>query len=219
MSALCAIVTRDGSAADPTDLQRLFAAARHRGSRIHVAAGGGAAALGVQHAAAPADHVTPGAGVSRFDGLTIAFQGRIDNLAELRAELDVSRPDTADDGSEAATARVILRAFAHWHEGCATRLSGDFAFVIWDAVRRRTYCARDALGVKPLYYHAGPRRFIAATEVTQVLAAGVPLAPCESMVAELLAFDVRSRSETLYRDILRLPAGHAGRPLDECHRS
>ncbi|MGE3177919.1 MAG: asparagine synthase-related protein, partial [Vicinamibacterales bacterium] len=52
------------------------------------------------------------------------------------------------------------------------------------------------------------RRFVAATELTQVLASGVPRAPCEPFVAELLAFDVRSRHETLYQGILRLPPGH-----------
>ena len=209
MSALCAIVTRDGSPTDAAELQRLFAAARHRGSRIHVAAGGGTAALGVQHVPpASEQRAPPGASIARFDDLTIAFHGRLDNLADLRARLDASRPDAGDDGSGAATARLVLRAFAQWHEGCAAKLLGDFAFVIWDAVRRRTYCARDAMGVKPLYYHAGPRRFVAATELAQVLAADVPIAPCEAMVAELLAFDIRSRSETLYDDILRLPAGH-----------
>lgn len=208
MSALAALVCRDGALVEPHDLHRLFTAARHRGSRIHVVPDR-TAVVGVQHAPLPStSRHDAGATVARCDGLTIAFHGRIDNLADVRAALDPSRPDSADDCGGQSAARVVLRAFAQWHEGCAARLVGDFAFVIWDAVRRRTYCARDAMGVKPLYYHAGPRRLVVATEITQVLAAGVPMAPCESMVAELLAFDVCSRSETLYRDVLRLPAGH-----------
>lgn len=209
MSGLCAIVTRDGGPSDPADVRRLCAAAPHRGTRMHAVPGDGAATLAVQTAAPlPGRRAADATAVACVDGLTIAFHGRIDNLAELRAALAVSRPDPLDDGGPQATARVVVRAFAHWHEGCAARLLGDFAFVIRDTVRRRTYCARDAIGVKPFYYHAGPARFVAASELTQVMAAGVPVVPNESMVAELLAFDVCSRSDTLYRDIVRLPPGH-----------
>lgn len=207
MSAISVATTRDGSTADPSELQPLFAAARHRGSHIQRRASG-AAALGAQTRSA----ADAGACVEVLGELAIAFHGRLDNSEDLWATLAATGLRCAESGSStssgAGAARLVLRAFAQWHEGCAERLIGDFAFVIWDNVRRRAYCARDAAGVAPFYYHLTPRRFVAATELTQVLASGIPLEPCESFVAELLAFDVCSRTETLYRHVHRLPGGH-----------
>lgn len=208
MSALCAVIARDGSAADPSELQPLLSAARHRGSHINVRGVGTSAALGAQTTSA----ADSGACAEAQGELAIAFHGRLDNSEDVRAALVacghrfIEHAGPASTGARAA--RLVLRAFAQWHEHCADRLTGDFAFIIWDAIRRRAYCARDAAGVKPLYYHLSPRRFVAATELSQVLAAGVPLAPCESFVAELLAFDVRTSSETLYHGVQRLPGGH-----------
>lgn len=209
MSALGALLVRDGSHAEPSDLTHMLAAAPHLGSRVQLAVDR-AAVLGVQHVST----VHASARVERVGELTIAFVGRVHNLAEVWAELATAGrrgpepvgPPAAPEGLSAAG--VVLRAFDHWRERCAERLNGEFTFVVWDAVRRRLYCARDAVGVQPLYYHASPRRLAVATEIGQVLAAAGSQAPCESFVAEMLAFDVRSRSDTLYRDIHRLPGGH-----------
>jgi len=48
MSAICAVIARDGSATDPSELQPLLAAARHRGSHVQLRGAGTAAALGAQ---------------------------------------------------------------------------------------------------------------------------------------------------------------------------
>lgn len=208
MSAICAVIARDGSAADPSELKPLFAAARHRGSHIQLRGSGAAAALGAQTSSA----ADAGACVEVLSELAIAFHGRLDNSEDVRAALAATGVRCAETGSPTSrgvgAARLVLHAFAQWHERCAERLIGDFAFVIWDHVRRRAYCARDAAGVTPIYYHLTSRRLVAATELTQVLAAGISLAPCETFVAELLAFDVCSRTDTLYRDVYRLPGGH-----------
>lgn len=222
MSAICAVIARDGAPVDPSQMHTLLHAAPHRGSTHQVVRATDAAWLGAQRS----NTATARAAIARLGALTIAFHGRFDNLREVQTALGRSRPDenrhshTAaadrdDDAREAgsadqtaASARTALQAFLQWREACATHLIGDFTFIIWDAARRQAYCARDAVGVKPLYYHASPRRFVVATDLVQVLASGLPLVPCESMVAELLSFDIRTRTETLYQDVLRLPAGH-----------
>ena len=47
---------------------------------------------------------------------------------------------------------LVLGAYERWGAGCVSYLLGDFSFCLWDAGIRQMFCARDHLGVKPLYY-------------------------------------------------------------------
>ena len=49
---------------------------------------------------------------------------------------------------------MILLGYLEWGEHCVERLSGMFAFAIWDAREKRLVLARDRVGKKPLYYGA-----------------------------------------------------------------
>lgn len=69
---------------------------------------------------------------------------RLDRRAELCSLLGVSEADS--------DALLCLKAYADWGENCVERLYGDFCFVIWDERRRRLFCARDQLGVRPLFH-------------------------------------------------------------------
>jgi asparagine synthase (glutamine-hydrolysing) len=66
------------------------------------------------------------------DGLIVVADARIDNRAEL-AKLLRSR---LRDGASSSDSNVILAAFKHWGSDCASRLIGDFAFVIWAPGKR-----------------------------------------------------------------------------------
>jgi asparagine synthase (glutamine-hydrolysing) len=44
-------------------------------------------------------------------------------------------------------------------------LIGDFSVVIWDARRHECICARDAVGLKPLYYYLDDRLFVCGSEL------------------------------------------------------
>jgi asparagine synthase (glutamine-hydrolysing) len=80
-------------------------------------------------------------------GLGIVYNGAIYNYPDLRNELEAmgyrffSRGDT----------EVILKAYHAWGRDCVTRLSGMFAFAIWERDSGRVFLARDRLGIKPLY--------------------------------------------------------------------
>ena len=47
---------------------------------------------------------------------------------------------------------ICLHAYVRWGDRCVDRLRGDFCFVVWDEHRRRLFCARDQIGVRPLFY-------------------------------------------------------------------
>src|SRR5512132_2448699 len=78
----------------------------------------------------------------------VVQNGEIYNHEELRVELEGAghrfrtRCDT----------EVLVHAYAEWGDTFARRLRGMFAIAILDASRRRVLLARDAFGIKPLYY-------------------------------------------------------------------
>ena len=133
--------------------------------------------------------------------LTISFDGRLDNRADLIAALDA--------GQDADDTALVLRGFARWGESTAEHLAGDFALVIWDALAQRLYAARDIAGVRPFLYREGHGWIAWASEI-DILAAGIDAIPPpnEGMAGEYLAGAITSSSDTLFRGIFRLPPAH-----------
>src|SRR5437879_1437508 len=103
-------------------------------------------------------------------GNCLVFNGEIYNFKELRRELEID--GTSFDST--SDTEVLLRAYCAWGIGAVAKLSGMFAFAIWDARNDQLILARDRLGVKPLYYAAHDRSLTFASEVRALLASGVP---------------------------------------------
>ncbi len=102
------------------------------------------------------------------DGLSIAWDGRLDNRQTLLPHLDV------DAG--ASDVEVVLAAYRRWHEGFVAWLVGDFAVALRDARRQRLYLARDPFAARPLFFAARPEAVLWASTVRALAASGlVPL--------------------------------------------
>jgi len=137
--------------------------------------------------------------------LVLVMDGRVDNWEELRREL-LARGTALRDRSDA---ELVLRAYEAWGRECLPHIDGDFALVIWDARRQEAFCARDRMGHKPFHYHWDGKTLAFATDLYAILALPwVRQEPNEGMLAEFLAWEWHSRSETLWSGILRLVAAH-----------
>ena len=101
-------------------------------------------------------------------GLALVFNGTIYNYPELRAILHGRGHEFFSDGDT----EVILRAYAEWGEACVERLSGMFAFALWDGRAQKLFLARDRLGIKPLYFARTDGFFRFASNTQALLAAG-----------------------------------------------
>lgn len=138
-------------------------------------------------------------------GLAITADARIDNRDELLRALGMEEQlivPLSDSG-------IILAAYKKWGEESFRRLLGDFSFVIWDSSTNQMFCVRDCLGVKPFYYFLSDELLAFSSEIkTIVMLPGVSDVPNEGMVGEYLAATHVSKTETLFRDILRLEPGH-----------
>ncbi len=82
------------------------------------------------------------------DGYAITYNGMIYNYRDLRAELAAKGHCFSSD----CDTEVLLAGWREWGRGLLPRLSGMFAFAIWDARARTLTLARDRYGKKPLAY-------------------------------------------------------------------
>ena len=137
--------------------------------------------------------------------LWITYNGEIYNHAALRPALErvghryLTRSDTES----------ILHAYEEHGADCLQLFRGMFAFAIWDKHRRRLFCARDRLGIKPFYYFWDGRLFAFASEI-KALFEHPAISPEleETSLPEILAFGYTSGDRTLFRAIRKLMPGH-----------
>jgi asparagine synthase (glutamine-hydrolysing) len=206
VSGLAAIVHGDGRACSSEELEPMLVAAAHRGPDGRAAWVSGPAGIG---------HLFLDGGLLRprspqplvsDDGLLIlSFDGRLDNRADLAAALDVGQPDR-DGWSDAD---LVLAAYGSFGEGCAARLLGDFAFVLWDGRRGQLTAARDALGTRTLFYYWDGATLLVASECGQLRAhPAARLEPDESAVSDLLQIRFDDVQSTFYTRARRLPPAH-----------
>src|SRR5262249_49082019 len=60
---------------------------------------------------------------------------------------------------------TIIHGYKEWGEGVFDRLNGMFGLAIWDARERKLVVARDAMGIKPVYYRLDTGSLVFASEV------------------------------------------------------
>ncbi len=190
MSAIAACWRRDGRDAAPADLAAPMAAAAHRaGGPFHIHCGGPAALASTTPPFRDRDR-----------GAIVIVDGLIDNVDDLAPVLGVAR----DPGA------VALAAFDRWGFAAGAHLLGDFVVAIYESRERRLTCIRDPMGQRPLFYGLGRDAIVLASEAQQIVRhpeiAGVIN---EAMVAEHLTDAPATIAETLWRDVHRVPPGHA----------
>ena len=135
---------------------------------------------------------------------TLVFNGAIYNFRPLRDELAA----TGWAFRTHCDTEVLLAAFASWGERCLARLRGMFAFAVWDDRERTLFLARDAFGIKPLYYRHDGARLIFASELNALLASGTFAAEIDPLsVADYLAWFAVPAPRTIYREIFSLRPG------------
>ena len=137
--------------------------------------------------------------------VAIVFNGEIYNHMELRRDLEPkghvfrTRSDTES----------IIHAYEGYGDVFQRRLTGMFAFALWDSRRRRLVLSRDRLGIKPLYYAFNRGQIIFASEIKALLTMeGVePRVNPDSLEAYLNLRYVPGPL-TMFKDIFKLQPGH-----------
>jgi len=138
--------------------------------------------------------------------VVIVFNGEIYNFQELRGTLQgLGYAFRTHSDTE-----VILNAWRAWGPDSVKRLSGMFAFVIWDEGQETLFMARDHMGKKPLYYSIDHNRRMAfASELKALM-------PCHwisrrispQAVEDYMGLGYVPDPKSIYSAISKLPPGH-----------
>lgn len=144
--------------------------------------------------------------VSNEDGSVWAvLNGEIYNHPELFDQLAArghrfrSRTDT----------ELLVHLYEEFGDDLVHALEGMFAFVVWDARRRRMLVARDRFGEKPLFYAYRNGHLALASELT-ALRAGLDFEPSVDgdAVDAFFVFGYVPGPQTIVREVCQLAPGH-----------
>jgi asparagine synthase (glutamine-hydrolysing) len=97
--------------------------------------------------------------------VVLVFNGEIYNFQSLRKDLVAAGHRFRTHGDS----EVLVHAYEEYGHGMLGKLSGMFAFAIWDKARQSLFVARDHLGVKPLYYYWDGSVFVFGSELKAIL--------------------------------------------------
>lgn len=135
----------------------------------------------------------------------IVYNGEIYNYLELREELKScgcsfrSNTDT----------EVVLKAYLEYGVDCLNLFNGMFAFAVYDRVNRRTFLARDRIGIKPLYYAEFDGRLLFGSEIKVILEyPGFKARANLDGVSSYLSYRYPIGDMTLFEGIRSLLPGH-----------
>ncbi len=207
MSGIAGIFHFDGRPVDPRLLEAMSATLAHRGPDGAALWSDGSVGLAHRMLHATPESLRETQPLSdESSQLVLVLDGRIDNREELRAAIESAGGHLRDD----TDAELVLKSYECWAEDSPKHLLGDFAFAIWDARRRRLFCARDPLGNKPFFYRCDHNTFAFASEMQPLFVD--PEFPCQlnlPLVGMYLSDYFSEPEDTLYLGVSRLRAAHS----------
>ncbi len=134
----------------------------------------------------------------------VVFNGEIYNYEELRAELKSygHRFRTVSD------TEVIVHGYKQWGQDVLNHLNGMFGLAIWDVRSRRLTVARDAFGIKQIYYKIEKGSLCFGSEIRPVLAASDERPDIDITALNLfLRYRFAPSPYTMYQGVRKLAAG------------
>jgi asparagine synthase (glutamine-hydrolysing) len=143
--------------------------------------------------------------VAGADGSLLAADIRIDNRAELLRELGLA----AAQGERLTDTALLMRCWERWREAMLDRVTGDYAFLLWDGPGQRLLLARDPMGQRPLCFHRA-HGFVAVASMPRGLhaLAEIPYALDEDALRTFLEYGEPDSSGTFFTGVKQVPPGH-----------
>lgn len=133
------------------------------------------------------------------------YSGYIRNFRSLCAELDID----AGLGREEREAEIIKKAFAKWKLEMMEHLYGMFAFAVRDEESGETFCVRDQVGQKQMFYAVIGGKFICSGDINEIVKTeGFEKKLNKRMLQQYLFYGYPIGEETFYEGVYKLRPGH-----------
>jgi asparagine synthase (glutamine-hydrolysing) len=137
--------------------------------------------------------------------VAVVLNGEIYNYRELREELRRRGHSLSTHGDT----EVIAHLYEDEGINLVQRLSGMFAFALWDQRRRRLLIARDRVGKKPLFYSQWGGSLSFASELAALMAdEQIPREVDLAAVDCYLAYGYIQAPRSIWRAVKKLPPAH-----------
>ncbi len=150
--------------------------------------------------------------ISNDKRYVIIYNGELYNYKDLKLELQRTAQGSAEQPyffKTGSDTEVILAAYIRWGNSCLTHFNGMFAFAIYDTTTKKTFIARDRIGVKPLYYYYGDDAFMFSSEVRPIIHSGIRSFELnKDVLAEYFMYQTVLAPNTLVKGIKMLMPGH-----------
>jgi asparagine synthase (glutamine-hydrolysing) len=135
----------------------------------------------------------------------ISYNGEIYNFEDIRANLSACKVQVRG----ATDAEVLLHAWTKWGVEVLPRLTGFWAFVIYDKRERTLTLVRDQLGIKPLYYWHTPERTVVSSLLrTVVEIAGETPDLDYRALSEYVRYQLTFGDKTFFKQVKKVLPGH-----------
>ena len=134
----------------------------------------------------------------------VVFNGEIYNFKELRSSLE----ERGHQFQTRSDTEVIVHGYKEWGTGVFDRLNGMFGLAIWDVRRERLVVARDAMGIKLVYFRDEGGRLTFGSEIRAVRAADASTPDVDPVAVDLfLKFRYTPSPMTVFKGIRKLAPG------------
>lgn len=136
----------------------------------------------------------------------MVFNGEIYNYIEIKKELVKNNYKF----STSSDTEVLIAAYDYYKESVFDYLDGMFAFCIYDKLENKLICARDHMGIKPLYYYYNKENheFYFASELKSLFKfSEVPKVISQNSICEFLINGWLYEPDTGFENVFKVMPG------------
>src|ERR1039457_6060900 len=138
------------------------------------------------------------------ESVWLVLNGEIYHYKELRAELE----SLGHKFRTSSDTEVIIYGYKQWGNDVFNHLNGMFGVAIWDVKKKKLIVARDAMGIKLIYYKIADGKLNFGSEIRPVLAADESRPQVDPVAVNLfLRFRYTPSPLTIFQGVCKLAPG------------
>ncbi|MDZ4814538.1 MAG: asparagine synthase (glutamine-hydrolyzing), partial [Pseudomonadota bacterium] len=208
MCGIAGWLAASGSDVDATSLDRMLQLMARRGPDdrgIHLEPGAGLALGHLRLSIIDLSSASHQPMLDADSGVMMVYNGEVYSFRVLRAKLQSLGHRFVSEGDS----EVVLRSYLQWGVACFARFAGMFALALWDPRSQCLHLARDAMGMKPLYFVEMGSGLAFASEVKAFKALpDFKLSLSDSGLRQYMEFGyVFDVDQTIFDGVRKLPPG------------